>query len=297
MRLAARSASSSSSDRSSPNRCSQRGARSLLRVRSAQVGRNGRRQASLQPVACLSVRRGLGFRVRFLLLERVQRVLQDDLGVFLAVCVAVGGGGGGHNTGVGRIDYRVVRLAVLVQLGALEAADDLIAGAGAYRERGLNANYAVDGLADRGGTGLGADIHEARDGVDEVGNVFLGRQALAVPALAPHEESVSFFEAVDPAGRELGGRLVLVARQLLEDGLGLVGELLVGGLTAAVVHALVPHEDKLLHVGPVAKAQARAGELRVAIEAGVFGRQRVRDGGLADGLAILGMEPLNTGLV
>lgn len=63
---------------------------------------------------------------------------------------------------------------------------------------------------------------------------------------------------MDPSRREFGGVLVLVARKLVEDGLGLVTELLVGRLTAGSLNLLIPEEDEPLDVGPVSEAKARA---------------------------------------
>lgn len=212
------------------------------------------------------------------------------------VAVAACAAGGGGRRGVGE---RLLWGCRRRRGGVVEAADDLVARAGAHGEGGVDAEDALDGVANGGGGDVGGYAHEAREGVDEVGDV-VGRGARDVggeAALARDEEAVALLEAVDPAGRELGRGFLLVARQGREDGLGLVGELLVGGLPPVGEHALVPDEDQLLDVGPVAEAQARAGELRVAVEARVFEGQRVRDGRLRDGLAVLALEPLDAGLV
>ncbi|KAK0715521.1 hypothetical protein B0H67DRAFT_242241 [Lasiosphaeris hirsuta] len=253
----------------------------------------------------------LCFRVGLLLLQGPQRVLEHDFGVLLGAVhghVPVGGGGRapvevggelrvglGGVRGVGRVWLRQGLLGL--GLGVLEAADDLVAHAGAGGQAGLDADDTLDGVADLGRGGVGDDAHEAGHGVDEVGDVVGGVNGGAVAALAADEQAVALLEAVDPAGGELGGLLVLVARQGREDGLGLVGELLVGGVAAAVLRLLVPEQHELLDVGPVAEAQTRARQLRVTIEAGVLGRQRVRDGRLRDGLAVLALEPVDARLV
>lgn len=102
---------------------------------------------------------------------------------------------------------------------------------------------------------------------------------------------------MDPAGRELRRGLVFVTRKLLEDGLGLLGELLVGRVATGRDDLAVPEQNKLLYVRPIAKAQTRATELVIVVKTRVLGRQRVADGRLADVLTVLTKEPLNTSLV
>ncbi|KAK0746499.1 hypothetical protein B0T18DRAFT_153328 [Schizothecium vesticola] len=273
-----------------PRRRRQRGGRVGLPSDGAERGK-----AALGAVAVLARGRGLCLGVGFGFLHLAEGGLEDELGVGGVVHGGVAVAGGGGRGGVG---LQLLR-GVWGGRGVLEAADDLVAGAGADGEGGVDAEDALDGVADGGGGDVGRDAHEAGEGVDEVGDV-VGRVARDVgreAALAADEQAVALLEAVDPAGRELGRRLILVARQGREDGLGLVGELFVGGLAAVVEHALVPHEHELLDVGPVAEAQARARQLRVAVEARVLERQRVRDGRLRDGLAVLALEPFDAGLV
>ncbi|KAI0486152.1 hypothetical protein F4859DRAFT_469188 [Xylaria cf. heliscus] len=59
----------------------------------------------------------------------------------------------------------------------------------------------------------------------------------------------------------------------------------------------MPKKDELLDIGPVAETQTRATELAIVVEAGVLGREGVRDGGLANVLAVLAEEPFDAGLV
>lgn len=59
----------------------------------------------------------------------------------------------------------------------------------------------------------------------------------------------------------------------------------------------MPKKDKLLDVGPIAETQTRAAELVIIVETGVLGREGMRDGGLADVLAVLAEEPLDACLV
>lgn len=228
------------------------------------------------------------------LLQGAEGVLQDDLRVVFGVHGdgGVAAVGGDAVRRVGLAGGRVGRL--LVMLRGFHAAHDLVARPSTDGEACLDADDALDGVADGGRRGLGRDAHEARDGVDQVVQVVGGIGRAAVAALAADEQAVALLEPVDPAGGELGRALVLVAGQLGEDGLGLLAELLVGGVAAARVHdLLVPEQHELLDVGPIAEAQARAGQLGVAIESGVFGAERMRNGGLTDGLVILVAKPLN----
>ena len=240
-------------------------------------------------LADLALGGGLGLGVGLFLLQGAQGVLEDDFRVFFGVHGRVAGGW---------VGARVLQLLLgCGGLGVVDAADDLVAHAGADGEGRLHADDALDGVADGGRGDVRGDVHEAGHGVHQVGDVVGGVLDAAVAALTPNQQAIALLEAVDPARGELGGALVLVARQLDEDVLGLLGELLVGGVAAAVDHLLVPEQDELLDVGPVAEAEARAGQVGVAVEAGVLGGQRVRDGRLRDGLVVLGMEPVDARLV
>ncbi|KAL7804716.1 hypothetical protein V8C44DRAFT_254159 [Trichoderma aethiopicum] len=259
----------------------------------------GRRQALLLeargPLGALPLfaySGGLLLGSLLLLLELSQGILQNHLGIVVGVHWLVG-----LRLGERRLDGGERRQGLGV--GAGEAADDLVTDEGAGIEARLDADDAQDLLSDSGRARVGGNGHEARDAVGQVVDV-VGRvdAAVPVPALATDQQPVALLEAMDPSRRELGRRLLLVARQLAEDGLCLLAQLLVGGLAAGGLDLLVPQQHQLLDVGPVAEAQARARQLRVvAVEARVLGRQRVRDGRLADLLAVLAEEPLDARLV
>lgn len=184
-------------------------------------------------------------------------------------------------------------------LRAGDSPNDLIASKCARVEARLDTDNAKDLLSDGGWTSLGCNVHEAGNTVGQVRDVF-GRvhASVAVTALPSDQKPVPFLESVNPAGRKLWGVLILVSRKLVEDGLGLLAQFLVGRLTTRRLDLLVPDEDELLDVGPVSVSQTRARQLGiVAIESRVLWRQRMGDGGLADLLAVLGVEPLYAGLV
>lgn len=177
--------------------------------------------------------------------------------------------------------------------------NDLISHQGASMKAGFDTDNTNHFLLDGGRAGIRSNAHETGDAVGEVADVFGGVDSpIAVATLSSNQEAISLFEPMYPTGRELRRVLFLVARQLVEDGLGLLTKLLVGGLAARGLDLLVPEENELLYVGPIAEAQARARELGIiAIEARVFGGERMGDGGLADLLSVLGVEPINAGLV
>ncbi|KAI1203837.1 hypothetical protein F5X97DRAFT_3271 [Nemania serpens] len=179
----------------------------------------------------------------------------------------------------------------------LNSANNLVANASTGGQARLDTDDAQHGIPDGSRASLGADGHEARNSIDQIRDVIGRVGGTAVTALAPYEEAISLLEAMDPSRRELGRRLVLVARKLLEDGLGLLGQLFVGWVATGSDDLAVPKKDELLDVGPVAKTQARAAELVIVVETSVFGRQGMRDGGLADVLAVLAEEPLDARLV
>lgn len=157
---------------------------------------------------------------------------------------------------------QVSLMLVLVRVGsmvssrgrAFQFANDFISHFGAGDEGRFDAHDALDVIADDSGGHVGRDAHEPAHGVDQVRDV-VGRVGRgAVPPLAADQQAVALLEAVDPSGAEFRGRLVLVARQLGEDVLGLLGQFFVGGLSAGSHHLLVPEQHELLHVGPVAEA-------------------------------------------
>lgn len=235
-----------------------------------------------------------------LLLQLAQGVLQHDLRVVVSVdgLIRVGrwdrGGVRGRHGRRGRRRRRGIVVAHVVH-----PADDLVPDEGADAHRGLDAHGAGDLLPNGGGAGVRRDLHEAGHRLGEVVDVLGQAQAgVAVAPLPAGEQAVALLEPVDPAGGELGRVLLLVPGELGEDGLGLLGQLLVGGLPARGLHLLEPAQHQLLDVGPVAEAQAGARQLRVvAVEARVLEGEGVRDGRLADVLAELRVVPLYAGLV
>ncbi|KAF3076129.1 hypothetical protein CFAM422_001703 [Trichoderma lentiforme] len=136
-----------------------------------------------------------------------------------------------------------------------QAADDLVTDQGAGVEARLDTHDAQDLLADGGRTRVAGNGHEARHAVGQVVNV-VGRvdAAVAVAALATYQQAVALLEAVNPSRRELGRALLLVARQLAEDALRLLAQLLVGGLAARGLDLLVPQQHQLLDGGALLRA-------------------------------------------
>ncbi|KAK1585551.1 uncharacterized protein LY79DRAFT_265979 [Colletotrichum navitas] len=257
----------------------------------------------------LPCRRRCNLGLGLLLLQLAQRVLKRNVWVLVAIHGGVVARGRDHAR-IGAVLVGCVYRcrgrdrvrgsgAAMATRAAAQAAQDLVAHESADLKTRLDANGAEDGLADGGGAGIGGKGHQTRDAVGEVANV-LGRidAAVTMAALTPDEQAIALLEAVDPAGGELGGRLFLVAGQGGEDGFGLLAELFVGRMAAGSLDLLVPAQDELFDVRPVAKAQARAAQLGVvAIEAGVLWTQGVGDRGLGDVLAILIVEPVDAGLV